>query len=64
MHLFEQLRTNFSLRGVGWRPGVRTLRRKVREMVRKLYRHFLEHTDEPVPTSDKPTERFPRQEVA
>lgn len=48
----------------GRRTDVRTWQRKVRSMVCKLFRYFLEHPDEPVPTFDEPPERFPWQEAA
>lgn len=49
---------------LGWKDDVRTYKKKIDIMVRKLYRYFLEHPHEPVPTLDDPPERFPWQEAA
>jgi site-specific DNA recombinase len=43
---------------------VRTLKRKVDGIMRKLYRYFLEHPKEPATTFDLPPEKFPWQEAA
>ncbi len=49
---------------LGGRTNDRTLKNKIVEMVRKLYRYFEEHPHEPIPTLDDPPERFPWQEAA
>lgn len=49
--------------GCGRRGNVRTWKRKLSVVVRKLHRYFVEHPDEPLPTfdKDKPPEKPPWQ---
>jgi hypothetical protein len=42
----------------------RTLKQRVRDMVRKLYRYLSEHPEEPAPTFDEPPPRLPWREAA
>jgi site-specific DNA recombinase len=60
----SQLRLRSTTSGCGRRIDVRTLRRRVRSAVYKLYKYFSEHPNEPVPTFDEPPERFPWQKAA
>ncbi len=42
---------------LGWMDDVRTYKKKIDIMVRKLYEYFVEHPEEDIPTFDEPPER-------